>query len=364
MPLTVTEPILASDIVNVRDLKEGKIFMLIGMSGEKLVIKAEPNVTGAGIKMAAPTVKAIDPAIKMKPLRASEVNELAQFARAGIRLAEHVKQYFGDADNQAICDEEKKVYELLKDCVDQYGRADTSGRTNIAKMTAMNMSTLKVAESLAGKTADDQCWDEARETFAKFVKALNKTGGLEKIGEIMAGDAFIGNNDRFAFATVVGQGKQQKGRGAKGQDVELGGEGKKRLKILTNLGNIIVVKEKKGSATRPSMLDYMDPFGSYAKPNYNSVDSAGGDWAMLHLLDPAKRKEMAQYVIDDLEYILKPEKTFFGKSKLGGSKAASRVNDGIVAGIRKVVKANEARQNLPPLVQDKLRIVKENYQKR
>ena len=38
---------------------------------------------------------------------------------------------------------------------------------------------------------------------------------------------------------------------------------------------------------------------------------------------------------------------------------------GVIGGIRKIARTTEARQNsLPPLVQDKLRIVKENYQKR
>lgn len=61
MPLAIETPLRASDLMEARELKDGKIFLLTGRDGSKLVLKAESNVTGDQLKAAAPVLKAIDP---------------------------------------------------------------------------------------------------------------------------------------------------------------------------------------------------------------------------------------------------------------------------------------------------------------
>jgi hypothetical protein len=346
MPLALNQPILAADIMDVRELKDGKVFLLSGRDGSKLVIKAEDFVTGDAIKATASTVKAIDPTVKMKPLVASEVLELSRFAQDWEGFVAHLKTLM-ETDEEPVTQQEKQSIAELKTVIAKYGAASAGGRTNIAKLSYVQMSTLGIVLKLEGVASDDAAWDEGRAVFAKFVKALNKSGGLEKLGQIMAGDFFIGNQDRFATTGGVG--------------VKLYNSSKYvPLKCIWNLSNIIIIKEGKGKATRPSMLDYMDPFTDFLKLNQTLATMGEPDkWPMQVLLKRESRMKIAQDLVDDLDYILKPEKSFFSMNKIGGSRAAGRVNDGIVQGIKKIIKSAEARRSkLPPLIASYLDAVK------
>jgi len=346
MPLALNQPIVADEIMEVRELKDGKVFLLTGRDGSKLVIKAEDYVTGDNIKATASVVKAIDPTVKMKPLVASEVLQLNQFVLDWEGFVTHLKSLM-NTDQEPVTQQEKQSIAELKSVLAKYGGASAAGRTNIAKLSYVQMSTLGIVLKVEGKAADDAEWDEARQTFAKFSKALNKSGGLEKMGQIMAGDFFIGNQDRFSTSGGVG--------------VKLYNSSKfHHLKVILNLSNMILVKEGKGKSTRPSMLDYMDPFSDFLKIDQTLATLAQPTkWPMHKLLKKESRAKISQDLVDDLNYILQPEKSFFGRNKLGGSGAAGRVNDGIVQGIKKIVKSAEGRRNsLPPLIASYLDAVK------
>jgi hypothetical protein len=338
MPLSIENPLLASDIMEARELKDGKIFFLKGRDGSGLVLKAEPGVTGDKIKAAAPVLKAIDPSVKMKPLTQPEVIQLKQFLRSWKMYVEFIKAVCGTDANLPISAEEKKSMGELEACVNQYGGGGPSGRSDIAKMNYAQMSTLNSVLKVENKPANDASWDEARSIFGEFIKALNSSGGLEKLGQIVAGDFFIGNEDRFVSSGT-------------GVLVQLYGE-KHRLNVILNLGNVIIVKDAKGKS-RPTMLDYMDPNTDFLDPAQTlSTMSRANDWPMRVLLDKKSRVAFAQKLVDDLEYILKPEKSLFGFNKLGGSRVASRVNDGIIKGIKAIIKSVGARQGkLSPLIQ-------------
>ncbi|MHB1712955.1 MAG: hypothetical protein ACYCV7_16430 [Acidimicrobiales bacterium] len=338
MPLAIDKPLLASDIMEARELKDGKIFLLKGRDGSRLVLKAEPKITGDKIKATAPVLKAIDASIKMKPLTQPEVLQLKQFLRSWKMYVEFIKLVSGTDTNLPISADEKKSMDELETCVNQYGTGSTSGRSDIAKMSYTQMSTLSVALKVENKPSNDASWDEARSIFGQFVKTLNQSGGLEKLGQIVAGDFFIGNEDRFDSS-------------GNGMQVQLYGE-KHRLKVIYNLGNVIIVKDAKGKS-RPSMLDYMDPNTDFLDLNQTlSTMGRSQDWPMRVLLDRTTRHAFAENLVDDLEYILKPEKSLFGFNKLGGSRASNRVNNGIKAGIKAMIKSLGARQaKLSPLIQ-------------
>ncbi|MBW4049706.1 MAG: hypothetical protein HIU89_17860 [Proteobacteria bacterium] len=338
MPLAIDKPLLASDIMEARELKDGKIFLLKGRDGSSLVLKAEPNVTGDKIKATAPVLKAIDASMKMKPLTQPEVLQLKQFLKSWKMYVDFIKFVSGTDTNLPISADEKKSMDELETCVNQYGTGSASGRSDIAKMSYTQMSTLSVALKVENKPSNDASWDEARSIFGQFVKTLNKSGGLEKLGQIVAGDFFIGNEDRFVSS-------------GNGVQVQLYGE-KHRLKVILNLGNVIIVKDAKGKS-RPSMLDYMDPNTDFLDLNQTlSTMGRSQDWPMRVLLDRTARQAFAEKLVDDLEYILKPEKSLFGFNKLGGSRASNRVNDGIKAGIKAMIKSLGTRQaKLSPLIQ-------------
>lgn len=333
MALGIDQPLLASDMLEVRELKSGKIYLLKGRDGSSVVLKGEGGVTGERIKSAAPIVKAIDRTAKMKVLTTAEVLELKKFLASWRMYVQFVKAVTGVGSNLAIDAAEEKAMDGLERCISDYGAAGAGGLTNIAKLSYASMTTLAIALDVEGKAATDASWEEAREIFARFTKILNKSGGLEKLGQILAGDWFIGNEDRFS---TYG-----------GMLVKLYDPQGKRLRIINNLGNVIVVKEKKGKASRPSMLDYMDPasfFSDVGSDVATAERSSGGEWAMRRLLDRARRKETAEKVADDLAYILKPEKSLFGRSKLGGSSAAKRIEDGMKQGMKAIAKTLSGKQ--------------------
>lgn len=343
MTLAVDQPLRASDIVDVRDLKGGKIFLLKGRDGSSLILKAEDNVSGSQIKAVAPIIKSIDPTIKMKPLTAGEVLELKSFLLNKAEYIRHLKQIMRMGLNVSITEAEKQAVLALDTCVQKYGKVGAGGRTDIAKMTHVNMTTLGIVTPY-GRGATDEEWDEARNIFRKFTKALNKSGGLEKLGAIMAGDFFIGNEDRFhSFGTGIG--------------LKMQGEAKTHsFKVIFNLGNIIVVKPGKGKRTALSMLDYMDPNTAFLSIDQDldgleASNKFGDKWPMRVLLEPASRKKIAEDLVDDLRYLMKPEKSLFGMNNLSGSRAATRVNKGIVEGIKGIKKALSSRQGkLSPLI--------------
>lgn len=343
MTLAVDQPLLASDIVDVRDLKGGKIFLLKGRDGSSLILKAEDRVTGDQIRAVAPIIKTIDPTIKMKPLTTGEVNELNAFLLNKARYIQHLKKILRMGLNVSITDAEKQAVLALDACVKTYGTAGAGGRTNIAKMTHVKMSTLGIVTPF-GRDVTDEEWDDARDLFRKFTKALNKSGGLEKLGAIMAGDFFIGNEDRFhSFGTGIG--------------VKMQGESKShKFKVIFNLGNIIVVKPGKGKRSVFSMLDYMDPNTAFLDigQDLDSLEASnryGDKWPMRVLLNSTSRKKIAEDLVEDLRFLMKPEKSLFGINKLSGSRAAVRVDNGIVAGIKGIKKALSSRQGkLSPLI--------------
>lgn len=347
MTLSINQPLIATDILDVRELKDGKIFLLMGRDDSRLVIKAEPQVTGDKIKAAASTLKAIDPCVKMKPLLPAEINALKEFVQNWEKLVATIKSAM-KSDHEPVTEKEKQSIAKLKAAIQTYGSASPSGRTDIAKMNFVQMTTLGVVLDVEGTAQDDGSWDEARRTFAKFIKALDKSGGLEKLGQIMAGDFFIGNLDRFSAD-------------GSGIGLKLYGETKiKKLKVLFNLNNIILMKEAKGKSTRPSMLDYMDPNTQHLFLDNTLANSpAAADWPMRVLLNSTSRKKIAQDLIDDLNYVLRPERNMFGTSKLGGRNPVGRVDDGIVAGIKAIIKSAEGRRaKLPPLMVSYLDAVK------
>lgn len=340
MSLSLDQPIRASDIMEARELKDGKVFLLKGKDGSSIVIKAENDVSGAQIKAVAPVIKAIDPAVKMKPLTQAEALELQQFLKTWEMYAAFIDKLAGDG-NSPIDNAEKQCMRELKTCIGKYGVAGPGGRTNIAKMSCMNMSTLGIVLEVEGKPLTDASWTEARETFGKFIKALNKSGGLEKLGQIMAGDFFISNGDRFSS---TGQ----------GMGIKLYTTKFHHLKVIVNLGNVILVKEGKGSKTRPSMLDYMDPNRRDFSDDGKAITAmeANDKWAFRVLLDKTSRRKIAADLADDLNHILQPEKKLFGKSRVGGSGAAARIDKGIVSGIKAIAKSVGAKQGrLTPRVQ-------------
>lgn len=339
MTLALNQPILENEILDVVSIKKGKIFILTGTDGNKLALKAEPKVKGAAIKAVAPVVKAIDPSVKMKPLRQSEVQALKNFVRTYHEDYKVWTTLLGIGYNLPESQQERQAMLDLEECLKDYGAGDGNGLSDIAKMEFAQMTTMGIVLDLEANPDDEKTASEARAIFARFAKALRKSGGFEKLGSIMAADFFIGNNDRFSESGF-------------GMNIKLYGT-KFTLKTITNLGNIIVTKAGKGKSTKMSMLDYMDPNTCWLDltKDLSTIEGrSGGQWPMRALLDKQGRSKIAADLVDDLNFILKPKNPKIGFafcSKHSVSRIESGVRDGI-RGIAKALKSKQAR--LSPLL--------------
>jgi hypothetical protein len=349
--LAINKDIAADDIMSVSDLKEGKIFMLTGKDGSQLVLKAESQVTGSRIKQAAPVVKAIDPSVKMKPLKPSEVSQLQQWLGQAAPVSQQIANTAGTRNAPSLTTAQKDSINNLKAAVIKFGTA-VDGRTSIAKMNSVQMSTLKVVLDLDSTPTDSDLLTEAEVTYSAFTKALNEKGGLEMVGEILAGDWCIGNCDRFVVPKFTGKGRRQ-GLALQLYDAQgkaiTGATGTPQyhdLNMILNVGNIILIDDN-GHA-RLSMLDYMDPFSGFAtETKKTDLTRAMEVWPMQHLLVPNTRTSVAQFLAEDLAYLLHPLNSgsvHSWKRNVGGRSAYKRIDAGIVSGIKKIIHSMESRK--------------------
>lgn len=337
MTLTVNQPILENEILDVASVKGGKIFILTGTDGNRIALKAEPKVTGDKIKAVAPVVKAIDPTVKMKPLKQAEVQALKNFTKTYHEDYKVWETLIGIGYNIPESQQERQAMLDLDACLSAYGGCDSKGLSDIAKMEFAQMTTMGIALDLEKSPDDEAIANEARRVFAKFAKALRKSGGFEKLGTIMAADFFIGNNDRFS----------ENGFGMK---VTLYGN-KHTLKTITNLGNIIVTKPGKGKKTSMSMLDYMDPNTQWLDltKDLSAIENTAGQWPMRALLDKQGRKKIAGDLVDDLNFILKPKNPRVGYD-FCSKHSVSRVEEGMVDAIRGIRKALSRKAGMGKLM--------------
>jgi hypothetical protein len=293
-------------------------------------------------------VKAIDASIKMKPLKPSEVSQLNQWLQQAVPMTQQIASTAGSQHAPSLTTAQKDSIDNLRTAVTTYGTA-VEGRTSIAKMSCVQMSTLKIALDLDDNPTDAQLLTEAEQTYTAFTRALNKEGGLEKIGEILAGDWCIGNCDRFSPPKFSRTGK------VRGAGVTLGiydaqgkaptGKPRHQLNLIINLGNVILVGDD-----QLSMLDYMDPNSGFARALQRTAnfDEVLKEWPMANLLNPTTRAQMAQLLADDLAYLLHPRNSGSvnsWKRNVGGRSAWKRIDAGIVSGIKKIMASMQSKKD-------------------
>ncbi len=159
-------------------------------------------------------------------------------------------------------------------------------------------------------------------------KILNKPGSLEKLGKILAADAFNGNQDRAQFyPDPTGLSPSNEWR-QNGQNIP--------LKALVNIGNFFF--NVNGEASQVLGLDSVDP-----NSNYKDLDSfANGarEYTGMILRQDSGRHRMifARNLVSDFEIVLgaRNRKFPFSSQKHLPASAANSIVRGMESGAREV----------------------------
>jgi hypothetical protein len=128
-----------------------------------------------------------------------------------------------------------------------------------------------------------------------FITALSNKGGMEKLGEIVGADAFIGNTDRFeAFRTT----HRQMSFPAGGKMYPF------QFRALGNVGNVFIALDEAGNYT-PSPLDFFDPNGPFQRfEKLEPMEQSRGPWPGRVLVTKELRLNYARNIVADLENLL------------------------------------------------------------
>jgi hypothetical protein len=288
--------------------KEMKVWLLKGFNNDSVVIKTDAVETPQ-YKSAMPFLKVVDPRAKLKILGPSEQSALREFVRAYEAFAAELRTMGVESDAS-----EAAAIEGLKSQL-QY---------TFVKMEAQKVATLDNA-------ATERLTGGGKTSLRSFTVALKSPGGLEKLGNVIAADLFIGNTDRFYPGKVTPQ---------------VFGGIQLNLRCLVNIGNVFIAQH--GGMYEVGALDFMDPnslFKDINAPLGPIEQRLETKWPARTLADRTARHSFAKDVIHDLEKILGPRKSSFSlKTKLG-SDAVSRLETGMVQGAKKLQQKMELKYN-------------------
>jgi hypothetical protein len=310
MPLNIDAPIRNWDISSVCILKRGKVFKIIGFQGDSLVLKVDnaDNVLSK-VKPANTVMKAVDPRVKVKVLKPEELAELDRFI----------------TDFDDMCEFFAEMTDLKADYVPRDAKAAVAQLTKTLKVPASAWTKMQTLDLRDLEGAIESAGAGNGESPLKiFAKALSSTGGLEKLGEIVAADAFIGNTDRFSSDL------NPKPRKIGPYTI--------LLKSLVNVGNVFIALNPSGKY-EPLPLDFLDPYGPFERmERLGTLEKDAQNpriWPGRVLATKELRAAYAEKIAEDLENLLNPtgRRLFF---PMLGFCAASRVQRGMVSAMRKI----------------------------
>jgi hypothetical protein len=306
MSLSMTSAIKCEDLHIVKEFKEGKVWMLQSIDGDKLVIKHE-QLHAEQLKDANKVVKLVDPAAKFKVLTPSEHWELKNFARIFLELVEYYESTL--ISNHPLSHTDKQAVESLRDALES---ADDD--YPFYKMSYMTLRNLETAVVERGKGNKEMVRD--------IVAALNDGDGMKKLGQVVAMDMFTDNRDRF----------YPEGFAANGIKI---GPYTFNFSVCVNVGNVLLALNGGGSFSVIG-LDAVAPNSTLKTFKQAVGDRDTGATGWYHIVDPKLRKAFAKNIVDDLEQMLHPKKSKWSlKTKLGLS-ASSRLEKGMVEGMQTI----------------------------
>lgn len=228
MTLSITTPVRAADILNVKCYKDMKVYLLQGTDGSEIVLKIDA-VGKEQIKSTTLAVKAVDPSAKLKILTATERQELATYCQ----YVEDIDAYFNEIGMVSRVESQRDAVGMLKQSL--------TFPDPMAKMQKQTLHNIEDAAKERGKGNKD--------IVRGFVAGLKVAGGLEKLGEVIAADLFNNNTDRFW---------------PNSPSTRKIGPFTFNFRAAVNLSNILIMDAAGGFT--PTALDYVDPNGAGKSP--------------------------------------------------------------------------------------------------
>lgn len=300
--LSFDMPISSDEIEKIKELKDEKVFLLTGFHEDRVVVKAD-TVEKNQLKQANFGMKSVDRRARVKALTDGELVELKMFADTSVFQLELL-----EATNLHPKDVDHPLRRLK-------GSPGWDVGYTFFKMEAHTLIDMAQAYQLAHPAGKNKPVD--LRLITDFATSLKATGGLEKLGEIIAVDLFNAYEDRFFPG---------------------GGQDYRKWKAIVNLGNVFVTADpNQNNSLVPTGLDFLNK----ATPTWQT--QVTDQWPGHVLSNVQKRRQFANDVIDDLEYIFAPipaTKRTLRKPKpaLGyHDKAVQRLIDGMREGVKKII---------------------------
>jgi hypothetical protein len=295
MELGVNELIYSGCIYFSKELKKGAVYMLNGYGDDRVVVKIDSEAySNEDVRFLGGVMAQIDPGVRPIALVQSEMQEMMRWT-----------------------DETMPTVDLMESAANLKWALTSFGSRKWVKMKAFKLVTLDEASSKMG---------EGDKTDVRIIAAsLNASGGLEKLGGIIAADFFIGNGDRFIFPPP----------GCKWPV-----EGGQRLKTIWNVGNVFVAVDNRQGKGRLAGLDVLDPNNSFKNVNQKLAIDEVTPWlgSILGKTKAAERMQFCHDVVEDLNSVLGPRNRkvkFLQQTRLG-AQAANRLFSGMQIGMDRI----------------------------
>jgi hypothetical protein len=307
--MNLNMPIPTQSIQSIRQLAEGHPVFLVNLENDCLVVKAEETNANRNLKDPLEIMNVIDPNAFTRVLTKPELMGLYDWVRQnGDSLEESRNGYMLD-----------KLSGALRPPMPPQVRGGPILRMQEGVWIVMHAkANLKNLEG-AGKKRQEGDKTEVRE----IAKALNEPGTLEKLGEIIAADAFNGNQDRVNF----------EGRGEKWEETG------QRLECIQNAGNFFVAQH--GRKSTVFGLDSFDLTNQFKNLDTFGKASEGFNYPGTILRQDAgpARQALAQKIVNDMETILGPRnrKIIFASTKRLPPDATARIVRGMQSGALKIL---------------------------
>ena len=347
--LSIKRTIHARHIVAVKKLDPARpVYLLVGEHGSKIVIKrdtaAKVNKQNQendprSMRHTFRNMAAVDKAVAAIQLSRREIQSISRFASAQEHEVKNLNAF------RTAGADDGKLYQDL-----QHAAGMVWIKTNFFE-GLIDLEAAAVAAAGKGKKKD-------KSGIRAIAAALTAPGGLEKLGQIIAVDAFNGNNDRFNIESPANYEEKPHSMNLFDQFQN------KVVEVstwrLVNAGNVACCLQE--DILKPVG---MDPWSSQSPIN-NFETNEGPDnrildakWTGYILKDDpeqrANREQLGFDVEDDLETLLGPRnRKIFWKSsetkrlpKGSGARIARGIEEGAQTLKRKLLSMAGGRRRLP-----------------
>jgi hypothetical protein len=333
--MDIQRNITTTTITGIKQLALGHPVFLLSCNEGAVVLKAEATGLRQGLAMSAEVMSVVEAGSASRVLSKPEIMKIRDFANRTPGALEELNPG------------------SLKQNITDALALPIPGKGNVAQATWVVMAPKKDMMDMEEALMDRLAGDKTKVKL--FTKALNTGDGLKRLGLILAGDAFNGNQDRINFeggGINVGDYDSRKTKNSPGDATRYF-----KLKTVQNPKNLFIADDQNRMAFVG--LDQFDPNSaiSRAPDTFNPKVFYAG--VLLRDDKAADRRKMLQDVADDIEALLGPRnrKAFFLQKTRVPKDGVSKMELGMKEGGQKILmhlKQKYAQGGMPIAMKDRL----------